>query len=261
MLQLTKTKNNTMKTKPWTRKGFTLVELLVVIAIIVALAALATPAILKQRKKMDMTQAISNSKQVYLVMMDFESDMGNLTDANTAAKSPATSPATNTAENSDELNSFGGTAANKLLGQLIAGGYTKSEEIFYAKGGNPSGNKRPDDVITPVAKILEAGECGFAYVNVTGTSGLRGLSTSDNGGIPIIMAPVAAGGADPTFKPDPYDNRGVYLRVDGSARQERLNTTDFKMKTGGGKTLFQTGTGTVWGEGDNALTPTIYLPE
>ncbi|TAE90065.1 MAG: prepilin-type N-terminal cleavage/methylation domain-containing protein [Verrucomicrobia bacterium] len=49
-----------------TRKGFTLVELLVVIAIIVALAALATPAILKQRKKMDMTQAISNSKQVYL---------------------------------------------------------------------------------------------------------------------------------------------------------------------------------------------------
>jgi prepilin-type N-terminal cleavage/methylation domain-containing protein len=248
MLQLTKTKNNTMKTKPWTRKGFTLVELLVVIAIIVALAALATPAILKQRKKMDMTQAISNSKQVYLVMMDFESDMGNFPDANTAA-------------NSDELNSFGGTAANKLLGQLIAGGYTKSEEIFYAKGGNPSGNKRPDDVITPVAKILEAGECGFAYVNVTGTSGLRGLSTSDNGGIPIIMAPVAAGGADPTFKPDPYDNRGVYLRVDGSARQERLNTTDFKMKTGGGKTLFQTGTGTVWGEGDNALTPTIYLPE
>ena len=50
-----------MKMNRLTRKGFTLVELLVVIAIIVALAALATPAILKQRKKMDMTQAISNS--------------------------------------------------------------------------------------------------------------------------------------------------------------------------------------------------------
>ncbi len=65
-----------MKMNRLTRKGFTLVELLVVIAIIVALAALATPAILKQRKKMDMTQAISNSKQVYLVLMDFEQDMG-----------------------------------------------------------------------------------------------------------------------------------------------------------------------------------------
>jgi prepilin-type N-terminal cleavage/methylation domain-containing protein len=238
-----------MKTKTWTRKGFTLVELLVVIAIIVALAALATPAILKQRKKMDMTQAISNSKQVYLILMDFESDMGNFPDANTAGES-------------DELASFTGTQSNKLLGQLIAGGYTKSEEIFFAKGGNPSGNQKPDDVISPVGKILEAGECGFAYINVTGaSSGLRGLSTSDNGGIPIIMAPVSAGGAEPTFKPDPYDSRGVYLRVDGSARSERLNTTDNKIKIGGGKTLFQTGTGTVWGEGDSAVTPTVYLPE
>jgi prepilin-type N-terminal cleavage/methylation domain-containing protein len=237
-----------MKTKQWTRKGFTLVELLVVIAIIVALAALATPAILRQRKKMDMTQAVSNSKQVYLVLMDFEQDLGSF-------------PSAETAQQSDELNSFTGTQSNRLLGQLIAGGYTKSEEIFYAKGGNPSGNRKPDDVISPVGKILETGECGFAYVNVTGTSGLRGLSTSDNGGIPIIMAPVSTAGAEPTFKPDPYDNKGVYLRIDGSARTERLNTQTNQLKIAGGKTLFQTGAGTVWGEGDNALQPTVYLPQ
>lgn len=240
-----------MKTKKWNRKGFTLVELLVVIAIIVALAALATPAILKQRKKMDMTQAISNSKQVYLILMDFESDMGNFPDATTA-------------ESSDELGSFTGNFSNKMLGQLIAGGYTKSEEIFFAKGGNPAGNKKPNDVISPVAEILEAGECGFSYVQVTGgssgTSGARGLSTSDNGGIPILLAPVSTGGQDATFKPDPYDNRGVYLRVDGSARSERLNQTDNKIKLSG-KTLFQSGTGTVWGEGSSALTPQVLTPQ
>jgi prepilin-type N-terminal cleavage/methylation domain-containing protein len=241
-----------MKTKPWTRKGFTLVELLVVIAIIVALAALATPAILKQRKKMDMTQAISNSKQIYLVLMDFEQDMGTFPDQNTATQS-------------QELQAFTGNFANQLLGQLIAGGYTKSEEIFFAKGGNPAGNRKPDDVINPVQRILTQGECGFSYVQVTGgaggAGGVRGLSTSDNGGIPILCAPVQTGGTDAVFKTDPYDNRGVYLRVDGSARSERLNPNDNRIRIGGGNTLFGAGIGTVWGQGTNALQPTVLLPQ
>jgi prepilin-type N-terminal cleavage/methylation domain-containing protein len=241
-----------MKTKTWTRKGFTLVELLVVIAIIVALAALATPAILKQRKKMDMTQAISNSKQVYLVLMDFEQDMGNFPDQNTATQS-------------QELQAFAGNFANSLLGQLIAGGYTKSEEIFFAKGGNPAGNRKPDDVINPVGRILTQGEVGFSYVLVTGgtsgAAGARGLSTSDNGGIPILCAPVQTGGSDAVFKTDPYDNRGVYLRVDGSARSERLNPTDNRIRIGGGNTLFAAGVGTVWGQGAEALQPNVLLPQ
>ena len=234
-----------MKTSKWTRKGFTLVELLVVIAIIVALAALATPAILKQRKKMDMTQAISNSKQVYLVLMDFENDMGNFPDPDLAREN-------------DDLEGFSSSTANQLLGQLIAGGYTKSEEIFYAKGGNPAGNKKPNDVISPRTEILQAGECGFAYVMVTGDgSGPRGLSTSDNGGLPVICAPVQSGGSDAVFKPEPYDNRGVYLRVDGSARNERLNQTNNKVKVAS-KTLFDAGNGTVW---DTTLTPQVVLPQ
>lgn len=241
-----------MKTKKWTRKGFTLVELLVVIAIIVALAALATPAILRQRKKMDMTQAISNSKQIYLVLQDFDQDFGNFPDQNTATQS-------------QELQQFTGNFSNQLLGQLIAGGYTRSEEIFFAKGGNPAGNKKPDDVINPVARILTQGECGFAYVLVTGgsTSGgtPRGLSSSDNGGIPILCAPVQTGGNDAVFKPDPYDNRGVYLRVDGSARSERLNATDNRVRIGGGNSLFGQGQGTVWGQGTNSLQPSVLLPQ
>jgi len=241
-----------MKMKKWNRKGFTLVELLVVIAIIVALAALATPAILKQRKKVDKVQAISNAKQVYLLMMDFESDFGSFPDSKTA-------------EASNNAKSFNGNTANSLLGQLIAEGFTTSEEIFYAKGGNAASNKKPDNVVSPEAQILKAGECGFAYTLVTGgtssTTTARGLSTSDNGGIPILTTPVTTGGAEAIFNPSPFDNRGVYLRVDGSAREERINPNDNKVKIGGGKTLFQSGEGTVWGEGDTKLNPQILLPQ
>lgn len=237
-----------MKTKPWTRKGFTLVELLVVIAIIVALAALATPAILKQRKKMDMTQAISNSKQIYLVLMDFESDKG-------------TFPSDITAGTDAALSTFLGA---KNLGQLIGGGYTTSEEIFYSKGGNPAGNIKPDDVITLPADVLKAGENGFAYVTVTGGSPAvtRGLSTSDNGGMAILVTPVTTGGSSAVCKPDPFDNRGVYLRVDGSARAERL-TAAFEIKIGSAgappvdRLLFDAGAGTVWA----GYTPVVTLPE
>jgi len=241
-----------MKMKKWNRKGFTLVELLVVIAIIVALAALATPAILKQRKKVDKVQAISNAKQVYLLMMDFESDFGSFPDSATAAAS-------------NNARSFNGNTANSLLGQLIAEGFTTSEEIFYAKGGNAASNKKPDNVITPEAQILRAGECGFAYTLVTGGAGAsptaRGLSTSDNGGIPILTTPVITGGSEAIFNPAPFDNRGVYLRVDGSAREERINPNDNKVKIGGGMTLFQLGQGTVWLQGDTKLNPQILLPQ
>lgn len=241
-----------MKNRQWNRKGFTLVELLVVIAIIVALAALATPAIMKQRKKADMVQAVSNAKNIHLIMLDFEGDFGSFPDSTTA-------------QESSNAQAFTGNASNILLGQLIAEGYVKSEDIFYAKGGNPAGNKKPDNVITPISTstILKAGECGFAYTLVTGGNstkqGERALSTSDNGAIPLLATPVAS--SQGTFKTEPFDERGVYVRIDGAARSERINSTDQQIKLGGGKTLFQTGTGTAWGEGDAALTPSLKLPQ
>ena len=235
-----------MKTSKWTRKGFTLVELLVVMSIIVALAALSTPAILNKMKSMAMTQAVSNARQVYISLLEFESDMGNFPDPSLVTQN-------------EDLQGFSGNTANQLLGQLIAGGYTKSEDIFYAKGGNPAGNKKPDDIISPRSEILKEGEVGFAYVMVTGdgSSGARGLSTSDDGGLPVICAPVQTGGSSAVFKSAPYDNKGVYLRVDGSVRNERLNQTSSKLKVGK-KTLFDTGDGTVWG---NELTPQVVLPQ
>ncbi len=201
-------------------KGFTLVELLVVIAIIAALAAMATPVIMKQNKKAAMTEATSNAKQIFYLLVEFDQDYGEFPGDDTAV---------------DELSGYSGSNSNDYLAQLIEGGYTKSEEIFYAKGG-ASNNKKPDNVITNKTDQLKKGECGFAYV--------KGMSTSDNSGRPVLFAPYDA---SQKFKPDPYDGKAVVLRIDGAVKQLLLNKTSNKAKIGGGKTLFDTGTDTVWG--------------
>ncbi len=215
-----------------TRKGFTLVELLVVIAIIAALAAMATPVIMKQQKKAAATTAVSNAKQIFMLMVEFDQDFNSF-------------PNDDTAEDDEDLNDFNGDA-NGYLGQFIAGGYTQSEEIFFAKGGSDSPGK-PDNNIKE-GKILEAGECGFAYtVN---------MSTSNNMGLPILLAPMAT---ETTFKPDPYDGKCVVLRIDGSVQQYRLKKNDDTANVGGGVTLF---TQDIWTDAQSGTTPpTVELPE
>jgi hypothetical protein len=187
------------------------------------------------------TMAISNAKQVYLVLMDFEADYGYFPDDHTALKDPA-------------MFGFTGSFSNEYLGQLIAGGYTRSEEIFVAKDKRYS-LSRADDVTTPDTRILEKNECGFSYVLVEENGKRRGLTTKDNGGIPILAAPLANQAG--SFEKSSFDNHGVYIRVDGAARSERLRRSDQKIKLPGGMTLFETGPGTVWG----SLTPVVLLPE
>ena len=208
---------------------------------LVILIIMIKPVILRSHKKMDMTQAISNSKQVYLVLMDFEADYGHFPDDDTSAFDA-------------KLHDFHGAVSNDYLGQLIASEHTKSEEIFYAydKRFKPRGG---DDVIAPPLRILEKNECGFSYVMVDDKGKRRGLETSDNGGLPILVAPLVNewGSCDHNS----YTGRGVYLRVDGSARSERLRSSDQKLDLGGGITLFESGPSTIWGD----LKPVVLLPE
>ena len=205
-------------TKRHMSKGFTLVELLVVIAIIAALAAMATPVIMKQNKKAAMTEATSNAKQVFYLMVEFDQDFGEFPSDTTAA----------------ETGTTGTTSSNDYMSQFIDGGYIKSEEIFFAKGG-ASNNKKPDNVITS-GKILEKGECGFAYI--------KNQSTSANSGRPLLVAPYDTSNK---FKPDPYDGKAVVLRIDGAAKQLLLDKDTQLAKIGGGNTLFETGSDSVWG--------------
>ncbi len=69
-----------MKTNQHKRRGFTLVELLVVIVIIASLAGLTAPMVIRQRKKADQTQAISNARQIGLALFEFESEFGSYPD-------------------------------------------------------------------------------------------------------------------------------------------------------------------------------------
>lgn len=200
--------------------GFTLVELLVVIAIIAALAAMATPVIMKQNKKAAMTQATSNAKQIFYLMIEFDGDYNQF-------------PGEDVTDVDLAPYASGGTS-NEIFKMFFEGGYTKSEEIFFAKGGAAK-KGTPDNVISD-GRILEAGECGFAYI--------RNQSTSENSGRPLLLAPMPDSAE--IFDPSPYDGKGVVLRIDGAVKQMLLSK-EFKAKMGDGTLFSETGTDSVWG--------------
>jgi prepilin-type N-terminal cleavage/methylation domain-containing protein len=172
-------------TKTKLAKGFTLVELLVVIAIIAALAALSTPVVLKQQKKANATTAVNNSKQIFLLL--FEYDQEN-------ASYPV------------------GDSSNTSLAKLITEGYTTSEEIFFAKtnwAGKPNGDVSSTDA-------LLAGELGFKYA--------ANLSAGKASGLPLLGAPfVSEDAGEALFDIELYAGQAVVLFNDGSARTLRIS--------------------------------------
>jgi len=225
------------------RKGFTLVELLVVISIIVALGALATPALLKQQKKADMLQGVNNARQSYLLLAEFDQDFG--------AYPTETIMAANAEEFEDAPTGTGNS--NRYLGALVAAGYVESEEIFFCKG---DGVLKPDNVINSASEVLKSGECGFAYVD--------NQSSSKNGGRTLLAGPMTESGEE--FQRDPFSGKAVILRIDGSVKTERISKaggdkTKGEVKIGGGLGLFETGEDSVWGAGgeDNSFTTADIL--
>ena len=225
-------------------RGFTLVELLVVIAIIAALAGLATPAILRARRSADRTEATNNLRNLGIFLFEFENEYETF---------PSQQIYT---DNSNRFkNASSGDTSNDLLGLLIAGNFTESEEVFYAKGGARI-NKKPDNVFNSSSKMLEAGECGFGYVMLTGG---EALSTSDNGGLPLLVAPLKTNerGSNPKFNDSPYNGSSVYLRIDNSVKQNQIAETEKTILLPGNLHLFQTGADTVWDQ-DN---PFVVAPK
>lgn len=189
----------------------------------------------------ELVVAISNAKQVYHALSDFCIDHGRFPDDHTAHKDAA-------------LSGFTGSFSNDYLGQLIAGEYARTEQIFYARDTRYSGRK-PDDLIAPVSRILQKNECGFSYVMVEDTGKRRGLHSKDNSSVPILAAPmINQWGA---FDAATFKNRGVYLRVDGSARSMRLRSSDQKIQLPSGISLFDAGPASMWGN----LKPMVLVPE
>ena len=217
-----------------TRRGFTLVELLVVIVIIASLAGLTAPMVIRQRKKADQTEAVSNAKQIGLAMFEFDTEYGSFPDSTTATKVP-----------NDDGYTLGTANSNDYFRQLLAANISSSEVMFYAKTGQTT---KPDGVITPVAQALAKGEVGFGYV----LNGNVGMNTSGNPARVVAAAPMLTA---TTFDPDPYDKKAVILRIDNSATSLAINKSN-EAVLGGSVKLLDAGATTIWG----TVTPTISIP-
>lgn len=232
-----------MKTNPTKRRGFTLVELLVVIVIIAALAGLTAPMVIRQRKKADQTEAVSNARQVGFALFEFETAYGSFPDSTTGPT---------VIENTGTELTFGGNTANDYFRQLIAAEISQSEAMFYAKTGF---SKKPDNVFNTSQNALGDGEVGFGYIMNTNTA----FSTAGNPARPIVVAPLAYPFETGKFDVDFYDAKAVILRIDNSVQSVPVMRQSKLAQLGGGKTLLVTGQDTVWG--DESVVPTIVNPK
>jgi len=185
-----------------------------------------SPMVMKCQKKSDRTTSLSNAKQVFLLLVEFDQDYGEF-------------PSDRTADSIPECKNYKGKYSNDYLGQFLAAGYVNSEEIFYAKTGSPK-LKWPNNDFSTREKTLEEGECGFAYI--------KGLSMKSHLETPVLMTPMI--GDSFFFDPYVYEGKALALRVDGSVKTLRISQKgglENKALIGGGKTLFDGGADSVWG--------------
>lgn len=178
--------------------------------------------LLNQQKKKAMTQATSNAKQLFVLMVEFDQDFGSF-------------PNDETAEAYDDLKLYQGTYSNDYLGQLIAGKFVKSEDVFFAKGGTTA-ERKPDNDVSTREKTLQGGECGFAYI--------KDQSSSNISQRPLLCAPMTGKGFK--FNPNPYNGKAMVLHIDGSVKYYPINR-DGDVILPNGKKLFEGGKETVWG--------------
>jgi type II secretory pathway pseudopilin PulG len=179
--------------------------LVLVVGVIAILAMLATPQIMRAQQRAKMAQALNNMKQAKLAMdmfaMDNDGVYPNL-----------------------ETHEFyldgqpQPTTSNEFFRQLIASGNITSQEIFWVNGADvcnadPPANLPPSIIENDPSLILQKGECGLAYV--------LDQENTDNPSRPLLMTAFMAG--TDRFDPDLYDNKVNILRIDGSAKPERLN--------------------------------------
>jgi prepilin-type N-terminal cleavage/methylation domain-containing protein len=219
------------------RGGFTLVELLVVIVIIAALAGLAAPQVIRQRKRADQVEAVNNARQIGLAMLEFENEYGSYPDTGTFQE-VADATGSNLAQ--------AGSTSNAYFRQLLAAGFSQSEKIFYAK---IPGTKKPDDDISTSNKALEQGEVGFAYM----MDGNEGFSAAGNPARPLAVTPLEKGQTGGTFDVDPFDRKAILLRMDNSVTTVNIKQ-DKTINLSATNGLLKTGEDTVWGSGVTNVT-------
>jgi hypothetical protein len=199
-----------------------------VIVGIAFLAGLAAPLVIRQRKKADQTEAISNLRSLGLALFEFENEYGSY-------PNDATAPVVAKATDSDLIQ---GKSANARFRQLIRANFTQSEMLFHAR---LPGIRKPDNRIDG-DHALEPGECAYAYIE-----------SSFTGPRPLAIAPLVPG--TDRFDPKPFDGKAVILWTDNSVRSLPIDRKSGQVMLDG-KPLFDP-TNKVWG----GRPPVICHPE
>jgi len=207
-------------------KGLNWGMILVGVVVGVAVLLVLSPFVIFRECKVSFrTEAISNAKQMGLALLEFDQEFGAFPNDKTAE---LVRKATGT-----KLD-LTGTSSNAMFRQLIAFGI-QSEDIFYCK--HPEGVRKPDKDVSP-GKALAAGEVGFSY--------LSGQNTKGEAECPVLAAPMKIGTEQ--FWSKPFGGKAVILHMDNSASAPVIREKDGMVPVEGGKTLFETGAGTVWGD-------------
>lgn len=182
--------------------------------VIPAVLILLAPLVLRSRKKGPQTEATNNIRQLHLALFQFDSDYGRFPDATTIADVQARTHTT---------LALGTATSNDYFRKLIATGAAKSESIFWAK--TSATPRKPNNILG--AHTLKKGEVSFAYI--------AGLSGSSITATPLAMTPMIPG--TDQFDPEPFEDKAVVLRVDGSAKAEVIRTDNHKVAVPGGTLL------------------------
>ena len=157
----------------------------------------------RQRGPHDLSEAVSNARQLGLALYDFDTEYGKFPDSSTV---------TAVRRNTGSTLTLPDHTSNDLFAQLIASGIVATKHIFYAKAKLV---RKPDNVITTDATVLAHGECAFAYIS--------GLSTADGPNTPLAFGPVIPGTS--TLDRKSCEGRAVILRIDNSASTYPINAS------------------------------------
>jgi hypothetical protein len=161
---------------------------------IAMMAGLTAPLVIRQRKKANQIEAISNARPIGLALLEFATEYGAYPNEATALQ----------VADATETPQVTGNSSNARFRQLIRSGIIQTEVIFYS---NAQGMHPPDNVLTG-DRALEKGECGFAFV--------ENLDPEDATPRPIALTPFVPGTG--RFDPLPFDGKAVVLWTDGSVK-------------------------------------------
>lgn len=214
--------------------------------LVIILGAVASPAVIRAKKQASHAKSVSNTKVIGLALMEFELSFGTFPDQSTASE---------ITKKSGKAPDYAHASANDYFSQLIAAGIVSDDSIFYAE---TAFTKKPSMWFPKHDASLDPGEVGYGYL----LNGKTGLTSAGHPGQPIICAPLAYDGksvSDRLFDPSIHNGAAIILRRDGSVHSpsHRIDPKTKTLNIGDGKTLLDTGPGTIWG---SDTTPIIVPP-